>query len=95
MRHQSGVPAILEGRPLDSAARLDADGSKPRTRASLVAETEAAIAASYAAVEKTLAPSLIFWIDHQAEHYGKLVSGFRLAGIGPPVSRPRARPQGE
>jgi hypothetical protein len=86
--------AQLEGKAFDYAARLNADNAKPRTRASVVAEMESAIAASYAALEKTVAPSLIFWIDHQAEHYGKLVSNFRLSGIVPPVSRPRQRVQG-
>ena len=30
---------------------------------------------------------LIGWIDHQAEHYGKLVSNYRMVGIIPPISR--------
>ena len=77
----------LTGQPFDYNARLKADESKPKTRASVVAEMEAAIAASYAAVEKSPKPSLIFWIDHQAEHYGKLVSNYRSLGIVPPISR--------
>ena len=81
--------AQLRGTPFDYAARGKADESKPKTRASVVAEMEAAIAASYAAVEAGPKPSLIFWIDHQAEHYGKLVSNYRMVGIVPPVSRPR------
>ena len=82
--------AQLEGKAFDYQARLKADESKPRTRASVVAEMEAAIAASYPAVEKAASPRLLFWIDHQAEHYGKLVSNYRLAGVVPPVSRPRS-----
>ena len=81
--------AQLRGTAFDYAARGKADESKPKTRASVVAEMEAAIAASYAAVEAQPKPSLIFWIDHQAEHYGKLVSNYRMVGIVPPVSRPR------
>jgi hypothetical protein len=81
--------AQLRGTPFDYAARGKADESKPKTRASVVAEMESALAASYAAVEATPKPSLIFWIDHQAEHYGKLVSNYRMVGIVPPVSRPR------
>ena len=81
--------AQLTGQAFDYPARLKADDTKPKTRASAVAEMEAAIAASYAAVEKGPKPSLIFWIDHQAEHYGKLVSNYRMAGVVPPVSRPR------
>ena len=79
--------AQLSGAKFDYAARLKADEGKPATRASVVAEMEAAIAASYALVEKAPKPSLIFWIDHQAEHYGKLVSNYRMNGIVPPVSR--------
>jgi len=81
--------AQLRGTPFDYNARLKADESKPRTRASVVAELEAAIAASYPAVEASANPRLMFWIEHQAEHYGKLVSNYRLAGVVPPASRPR------
>ncbi len=79
--------AQLTGEKFDYAARMAADESKPNTRASIVAEMEAAIAKSYAAVQKTPQPRLIFWIDHQAEHYGKLVSNYRMNGIVPPISR--------
>jgi hypothetical protein len=81
--------AQLKGEAFDYNARLKADEGKPRTRASAVAEMEAAIAASYPVVEASASPRLLFWIDHQAEHYGKLVSNYRLAGVVPPVSRPR------
>ena len=79
--------ALLRGEKFDYAARSKADESKPPTRASMVTEMEAAIAASYSLVEARPAPLLIFWIDHQAEHYGKLVSNYRMNGIVPPVSR--------
>jgi hypothetical protein len=79
--------AQLRGETLDYPAREAADATKPKTRASVVAEMEAAIAVSYALVEKSPSPRLIFWIDHQAEHYGKLVSNYRMNGIVPPVSR--------
>lgn len=81
--------AQLLGRPFDYAAREKADAAKPQTRASVVAEMEAAIAASYAAVDAGASPRLIFWIDHQGEHYGKLVSNYRMNGIVPPASRPK------
>lgn len=81
--------AQLTGKPFDYAARLKADESKPRTRASVVAEMEAAIAASYPVVEQQASPRLLFWVEHQAEHYGKLVSNYRMNGIVPPISRPR------
>ncbi len=79
--------AQLKGDQFDYNARLKADESKPRTRASVITEMEAAIAASYPLVERSASPRLLFWIDHQAEHYGKLVSNYRLAGVVPPVSR--------
>jgi hypothetical protein len=81
--------AQLTGEKFDYMARVAADDAKPKTRASVVAEMEAAIAKSYPLVQKSPQPRLIFWIDHQAEHYGKLVSNFRMNGIVPPVSRPR------
>jgi hypothetical protein len=79
--------AQLRGEKFDFAAREKADASKPKTRASVVSEMEAAIAASYPLVEKSPKPLLIGWIDHQAEHYGKLVSNYRSVGIVPPISR--------
>ncbi len=79
--------ARLRGEPFDFAAREKADAGKPKTRASVVSEMEAAIAISYPLVEKSPQPLLIGWIDHQAEHYGKLVSNYRSVGIVPPISR--------
>ena len=81
--------AQLKGDKFDYNARVKADEGKPKTRESVVKEMEAAIASSFAAVEAEPKPLLIFWIDHQAEHYGKLVSNYRVNGIVPPVSRPR------
>jgi hypothetical protein len=81
--------AMLKGEPFDYAAREKADASKPKTRASVVTEMEAAIAASFPLVEKQPSPRLITWVDHQAEHYGKLVSNYRMVGIVPPISRPK------
>ena len=81
--------AQLKGESFDYNARVSADESKPRTRASVIAEMEAAIAASYPVVEARATPVLLFWLEHQGEHYGKLVSNYRQAGVVPPVSRPR------
>ena len=82
--------AQLRGEKLDlakSVAREKADAGKPKTRASIVSEMEAAIAISYPLVEKSPSPVLIGWIRDQAEHYGKLVSNYRAIGIVPPISR--------
>jgi hypothetical protein len=85
--------AQLRGEKLDAAtfrARQKADAGKPKTRASMVSDMEAAIAISYPLVEKTPSPLLVGWIRDQAEHYGKLVSNYRAVGIVPPISRKRA-----
>ena len=82
--------AQLRGEKLDPAmfrARQKADAGKPKTRASIVSDMEAAIAISYPLVEQSLTPLLIGWIRDQAEHYGKLVSNYRVVGIVPPISR--------
>lgn len=82
--------AQLRGEKLDVVgvrARRQADAGKPKTRASMVSEMEAAIAISYPLVEKSPTPLLIGWIRDQAEHYGKLVSNYRAVGIVPPISR--------
>ena len=82
--------AQLRGERIDVAmvvARRKADAGKPKTRASMVSEMEAAIAISYPLVEKSPTPLLVGWIRDQAEHYGKLVSNYRAVGIVPPTSR--------
>ncbi|MGH7471865.1 MAG: DinB family protein [Longimicrobiales bacterium] len=81
--------AQLRGEPFDYAGRLKADESKPTTRESVVKDMEAALSASYALVESKPKPQLVWWIDHQGEHYGKLVSNYRMNGLVPPISRPR------
>lgn len=79
--------AMLKGEKFDYMGRVKADESKPKTRASVVAEMEAAIAVSYELVKTQPKPLLVGWIDHQGEHYGKLVSNYRANNIVPPISR--------
>jgi hypothetical protein len=79
--------AQARGEKFDFGAREKADAAKPKTRASMVAEMEAAIKASYPLVEQKPTPSLVGWLEHQGEHYGKLVTAYRANGIVPPVSR--------
>ena len=81
--------ATARGEKFDFEAREKADAGKPKTRASVVSEMEAAIAASYPLVQSKPMPQLIGWIDHQGEHYGKLVTAYRANGIVPPISRPK------
>ena len=82
--------AEAKGEKFDFAAREKADVTKPKTRASVVAEMEAAVAASYPLVKSKPRPQLIGWLEHQGEHYGKLVTAYRANGIVPPVSRPKS-----
>ena len=81
--------AEANGQKFDFEAREKADASKPKTRASVVGEMEAAIAASYPLVKSKPRPQLIGWLEHQGEHYGKLVTAYRANGVVPPVSRPK------
>src|SRR5688572_15155692 len=83
------LTAQLSNTPFNYMERMKADESKPRTRASVVAEMEAAYAKSLEVVKSSAKPNILFWLDHQGEHYGKLVSNYRMNNIVPPVSRPR------
>lgn len=82
--------AQARGEKFDFGAREKADAGKPKTRASMVAEMEAAIAASFPQVESKPRPQLVGWLEHQGEHYGKLVTAYRANGIVPPISRPKS-----
>lgn len=82
--------AVARGEKFDFEAEEKIADAKPKTRASIVAEMEAAIAESYPLVEKSPSPRLVGWLDHQGEHYGKLVTAYRVNGVVPPVSRPKA-----
>ncbi len=82
--------AEAKGEKFDFEAREKADASKPKTRASVVAEMEAAIAASYPLVKSKPRPQLLGWLEHQGEHYGKLVTAYRANGVVPPISRPKS-----
>lgn len=79
--------AIARGEKFDFAAEEEKDMSKPQTRASVASEMEAAIAESSPLVEKSPSPRLVGWLDHQGEHYGKLVTIYRMNGLVPPVTR--------
>ncbi len=82
--------AQLRGESFDYQARVAEDEGKPATRESIVGEMETAIAESYPLVEAGESPAmprLVFWIGHQGEHYGKLVSIYRMNDLVPPVSR--------
>ena len=80
--------AQAKGEKFDFEAREKDEAARPKTRARVVKEMEAAIAASYPAIEAKPSPTLIGWLEHQGEHYGKLVTAYRVNGIVPPISRP-------
>ena len=85
--------AVAKGEKYDFTAKEKEIDAKPQTRAAVVAEMEAAIAASYAVLDapgNKPMPQLIGWIGHQGEHYGKLVTAYRVNGIVPPISRPKS-----
>ena len=56
---------------------------------SVMEELEAAMAGSYPLVKSKPRPQLLGWLEHQGEHYGKLVTAYRVNGVVPPVSRPK------
>lgn len=82
--------AQAKGEKFDFEARERMDASKPKTRASVVAEMEAALAASLPLIKAKPRPNLIGWLEHQGEHYGKLVTAYRANGVVPPISRPKS-----
>jgi hypothetical protein len=84
--------AQAQGQKYDFEAKEKEYDARPASRAAVVKEMEAAIAASYAVVDAPgfkPPPSLIGWLEHQGEHYGKLVTSYRVNGVVPPVSRPK------
>jgi DinB family protein len=82
--------AMARGEKFDFEAREKADAGKPKTRASMLAEMEKAIAESYPLVQSKPMPQLLGWLEHQGEHYGKLVTAYRANGIVPPISRQKS-----
>jgi hypothetical protein len=84
--------AMAKGEKYDFAAREKEYDARPGSRAAVVKEMEAAIAASNAVMDAPgfkPAPGLIGWLEHQGEHYGKLVTSYRVNGVVPPSSRPK------
>ena len=85
--------AQAKGEKYDFDAKEKEIDAKPASRAAIVKEMEAAMAASYAVMDAPgfkPSPSLIGWLEHQGEHYGKLVTAYRVNGVVPPISRPKS-----
>jgi len=68
---------------------LFANEGRPRDRATLVADLEKSVADCIAAMEKdpAVAHSAVGTLEHAGEHYGKLVTAYRVNGLVPPASR--------
>ena len=64
---------------------------RPKDRAGLVAALEKANREAGEALEASLAekynPGIMGWVEHSGEHYGKLVTIFRVNGEIPPVTK--------
>lgn len=85
--------AQAKGQKYDFEAKEKEYDARPQSRAAVVKEMEAAIAASFATLDAPgykPPPSLISWLEHQGEHYGKLVTSYRANGIVPPISRQKS-----
>ena len=85
--------AQAKGEKYDFEAKEKEYDARPASRAAVVKEMEAAIAASYAVMDAPgfkPAPGLIGWLEHQGEHYGKMVTSYRVNGVVPPISRPKS-----
>ena len=85
--------AQAKGEKYDFEAKEKEIDARPASRAAIVKEMEAAMAASYAVMDAPgfkPSPSLIGWLEHQGEHYGKLVTAYRVNGVVPPISRPKS-----
>ena len=74
------------GEQLDFNKIFSYDG-RPRDRAGLVAALEKANQESAESLEKNFDPRIFGWIEHSGEHYGKLVTFYRVNGLVPPATR--------
>jgi hypothetical protein len=84
--------ALMKGEKYDFAAKEKEYDARPASRAAIVKEMEAALAANFATLDANTAkpmPGLIGWLEHQGEHYGKMVTSYRVNGVVPPISRPK------
>lgn len=81
--------ARVKGQQMDRAAtdKLFADEGKPRNRAEIVAAMESAAKEFSDTIGAKADPRFISGIEHMGEHYGKLVTIYRMNGIVPPASR--------
>jgi uncharacterized damage-inducible protein DinB len=82
--------ARLKGQQVD-ADKLFSNEGRPTARAEFVAQLESTVKECAALLEKNPDLRTISIIGHAGEHYGKMVTIYRLNGLVPPASR---NPQG-
>ena len=80
--------ALMKGEKVD-AAKLFSNEGKPTDRAEIVRELESSGQECSALIEKNFDSRMIGLLEHAGEHYGKLVTLYRINGIVPPASRPK------
>jgi hypothetical protein len=78
---------MLKGEQVDFNARTAYYEGRPATKASLTADYEASMNACLELIKKSPNPRVIGWTEHAGEHYGKLVSIYRISGLVPPSTR--------
>jgi hypothetical protein len=74
---------------VDTAILFSNEG-RPRTRAEFVAQLEKAVRECATLIEKQPNPRVISLVEHAGEHYGKMVTIYRMNGLVPPASRAAA-----
>lgn len=79
--------AQYTGEKVDTDKLFNSYDGRPRDRAQLVAQLEKAVADCAAHIEKKPNPRVIGLIEHAGEHYGKMVTIYRINGLVPPASR--------
>lgn len=89
MASMQSAAARVKGQPLDQAAaqKLFSNEGKPRNRAEIVSAMETAAKEVSDAFGAKADFRMIGGIEHLGEHYGKLVTIYRMNGIVPPNSR--------
>jgi hypothetical protein len=78
--------ARLKGEQVDVRKLMSNDG-KPQGRAEIVAQLESSAKEVAQLLGQKFDPRIIGQIEHAGEHYGKLVTIYRVNGLVPPASR--------
>ena len=80
--------AQFKNEQIDRQKLFSTEG-KPRTRAELVAQLENSVSAVSKLIEASFDARIIGLAEHAGEHYGKLVTMYRINGLVPPQTRDR------